>query len=176
MSDRGSGTAAAPGRVALGRIAGAFGVRGWLRVESYTEPATAILDYRFWTLEAPGAAARLEVREGRPQGRHVVARLESLDDRTAAERWVGATIYVNRSELPPLAEREHYREDLIGLTVLTTDGAVLGRVDHFIDGPVHAVMVVRGEREHWVPATPVHLKRVDLAAGEIHVDWQPLED
>lgn len=174
MSDR--GVAGGPGQIALGRIAGVFGVRGWLKVQSYTEPAAAILDYRFWTLEAPGAAARLEVCEGRPHGRQVVARLESLGDRTAAERWVGATVYVNRSELPPLAEREHYRGDLIGLTVRTMGGAVLGRVDYFIDTPTHAVMVVRGEREHWVPATPVHLKRVDFAAGEILVDWQPLED
>jgi len=163
-------------RVVLGRISGVFGVKGWLKVQSYTEPVTAILDYGCWTLDLPRGGAQLRVLEGRPHGRQLVVLLEQMVDRTAAEQWVGATISVERAELPALAPREYYREDLLGLTVRTTDGTVLGRLDHFVDGPGYALMVVRGEREHWLPATPPLLRRVDLASGEIQVEWRPLED
>jgi 16S rRNA processing protein RimM len=174
VSGRASGVAT-DRPVALGRIVGVFGLAGWLKVQSYTEPVEAILDYPVWMLEAPAGLTAHRVCTGRRQKRQVVAQLESIGDRDAAQRWVGATIFVSRAELPPLEPREHYRDDLIGLTVRGADGVVLGRVDHFIDGPAYALMVVRGEREHWVPATPVYLRRVDIAQGEVHVDWKPLD-
>jgi 16S rRNA processing protein RimM len=168
-------------RVALGRIVGHFGVQGWLKVDSYTEPPEAILNYRHWNLDGPAAPARLEVGQGRRQGRQVVVHFDGYDTREAAARWIGATVSVERSELPELPPREYYQEDLLGLTVCTLDGRVLGRVDHFADGPAHGLMIVRdvgpdGPGEHWLPVTPRHLRRVDLPAGVIHVDWQPLED
>jgi 16S rRNA processing protein RimM len=115
------------------------------------------------------------VLEGRAHGRLVVAHLEQIDDRDAAQTLVGAMITVQRSELPELKPRQYYQADLIGLRVIDARGRELGRVEYFIDAPAHPVMVVRGEREHWLPATPQHLLRVDLAGGEIHVDWEPVD-
>jgi 16S rRNA processing protein RimM len=169
-------TAEAPRRVVLGRIVGVFGIRGWVKVQSYTEPVTAILEYGCWTLDLPRGSARRKVMEGRPHGRQLVALLEQTEDRTAAEQWIGATISVERAELPTLAPREYYRDDLLGFTVRTLQGVVLGRLDHFVEGPGYALMVVRGEQEHWLPAAPPLLRRVDLATREIHVDWQPPGD
>jgi 16S rRNA processing protein RimM len=85
------------------------------------------------------------------------------------------TIEVPRSDLPPLNEREHYRADLIGMNVRRSDGGLLGTVVRFIDTPAYAVMVVKGEREHWVPATPRHLRRVDREGCTVWVDWQEPE-
>jgi 16S rRNA processing protein RimM len=83
----------------------------------------------------------------------------------------GADIEVERSALPPTAAREYYRDDLVGLRVVTVDGRELGHVSHFIDAPVTAVMVVKGANELWIPAVPAHLRRVRLESGEIEVDW-----
>jgi 16S rRNA processing protein RimM len=156
-------------------------VQGWLKVESYTDPIEAILNYRQWILVTPAAEARLEVGQGRRQGRQVVVHFEGHDNRETSARWVGATINVGRAELPDLREREYYQGDLVGLAVRTLDGRVLGRVDHFVEGPAHGFMVVRddgpdGPNEHWLPVTPQHLRRVDLPNGVIHVDWQPPEE
>jgi len=96
-----------------------------------------------------------------------------VDDRGEAATLNGAVIEVERTALPPLAEREYYRADLVGLRVRNLEGAELGTVSHFVDAPAGVVMVTREEsgREHWVPAAPPHLQRVDVATGEILVDW-----
>jgi ribosomal 30S subunit maturation factor RimM len=73
--------------------------------------------------------------------------------------------------LPAAAEREYYREDLIGFTVRNVQGVVLGTLQYFLTAPATAVMVVQGEREYALPAVPPHLKRVDLQQREIEVDW-----
>lgn len=159
----------------IGRIVGVFGIKGWVKVESYTEPREAILDYPEWRLDRPAGGAARRILAGRRHGRQVVASLEHVADRDSARELVGATITIERAALPELKPREYYRADLIGLRVVNEQGRVLGRVEYFIDAPAHAVMVVRGAQEHWLPVTPQHLRRVDLAAGEIRVDWNPAE-
>jgi 16S rRNA processing protein RimM len=160
----------------IGRIVGVFGVKGWVKVESYTEPREAILRYGVWRLDRPAAGEDRKVLAGRPHGRLVVAHLERVDDRDAAQALAGATISVQRSALPELGSRQYYQADLIGLRVVDLQGRELGRVEYFIEAPAHPVMVVRGEREHWLPATPQHLRQVDLKAGEIRIDWDPAEE
>lgn len=164
---------AARERVVLGRVTGVFGIKGWVKIESYTDPVESILSFRDWLLEERMARRAVAVREGRRHGRQVVAHIESFDDRDRAAELVGAEISVPRSSLPKLGAREFYRADLIGLTVRGGGGTVLGKVDHFIDAPAGPVMVVRGEQDLWLPATPPHLRRVDLTRGEVHVEWQP---
>ncbi len=165
----------------LGRIVGVFGVKGWLKVESYTDPREAILSYPAWRLDKP-ESADYRIVAGRKHGRQVVVSLEnvvsleSIEDRDRARLLVGATISVQRAALPQLKPREYYRADLIGLRVVNEQGLELGRVERFVETPAHALMVVRGAEEHWLPVTPQHLRRVDLASGEIRVDWSPVED
>ncbi|HNS28836.1 MAG TPA: ribosome maturation factor RimM, partial [Steroidobacteraceae bacterium] len=98
-------------------------------------------------------------------------RLVGVDSRDDAARLTGAVIEVEREALPDPGEKQHYWVDLIGLAVRNVEGEALGRVDHFVEAPANDVMVVRGEREHWVPVTPQHLVKVDRAAGTIVVDW-----
>jgi 16S rRNA processing protein RimM len=170
--------------VELGRIGAPFGLAGWVHVSSYTEPLEALLEYPEWALRPEGGERqRHRVAEAQVQGERLVARLEGIENRDAAAVLTGAWVEVERAQLPPTGDREYYRADLIGLEVTNLDGVTLGRAAHFIDTPAGAVMVVadragadaaRGEasrREHWVLADPAHLRRVDLAAGRILVDW-----
>jgi len=176
-------TADASRRVVLGRILGAHGVRGWLKIVSYTDPADNLLQHPSWMLRsgsAPGLA--YQVDEAQFDGRWLRVRLQGIEDRDAAERLRGMEIEVARAQLPKLPARQHYREDLIGLQVRTQTGLLLGRVSHFVEAPSAALMVVRGAAqadaaslheasERWIPAAPPYLVRVDLERGEIVVDW-----
>jgi 16S rRNA processing protein RimM len=158
----------------LGRIGGPYGIKGWVHVQSFTDPPERLLKYRDWTLDRANADPQpLRVVEARAQGAGLVARLEGIDDRDQAARLQGAMIRVARSALPKLRKREFYQADLVGLGVTNLEGATLGTVDHFVETPGGTLMVVRGAsgEEHWVPATREHLAKVDLGAGQIQVDW-----
>ena len=161
-------------RIVLGRIAGPFGLQGWVKVASFTEPAEQILEFPLWRTASPGGdGPALRPLEGRPQGRWLIVRLADVGDRNAAAAIGKPEIWVERSALPALGRNEFYRADLLGLEVEDTRGRPLGRVDHFLDLPANAVMVVVGEREHWVPLVPGRLRRVDLERGRVVVDWDP---
>lgn len=161
--------------VVLGRIAGIYGVRGWVRVHSYTEPRERIVEYRPWLLLAAGTQHQVEVREGRRHGKTVIARLAGCDDPAAAAPLVGADVAVLRGRLPQPVGGDVYWTDLEGLRVQTRDGVALGRVDHLLETGANDVLVVRdGRRERlipWIRETVV--TRVDVEAGELTVDWDP---
>ncbi|HKY00072.1 MAG TPA: ribosome maturation factor RimM [Steroidobacteraceae bacterium] len=161
-------------RIVLGRIAGPFGVRGWLKVASYTDPPAQIFEFPRWQAEGPrGARLELRVIESRPHGKGFVARFEGFDDRDAAVALGKPELWVERAELPALPAGEHYRGDLVGYEVVNLAGEPLGRVDGFLDLPANAVMVVAGDRERWLPVGPGQLLRVDAGRRRITVDWDP---
>lgn len=169
-----TGAVALPVEVTLGRVASPFGVKGWVKVKSYTEPLEGILRYPEWHIEAPGADRRvMRLVEGRRHGEMVVARLAGVDDREAAAALLHCEVRVPRAALPEPGPGQYYWADLVGLEVVTLEGVGLGRVDHFVETPANPIMVVLGERERWLPLVPQHLKRVDLAAGQVVVDWDP---
>jgi 16S rRNA processing protein RimM len=160
--------------IEIGRIGSPFGVKGWVRVESFIDPPERLFSYGHWEVRGPrGISQTRRLLEGREHGDGFIARLEGIEDRDAAALLQGATIEVARSTLPPLKEREHYQADLIGLPVRNLEGVELGVVRHFFDTPAGTMMVVRTEsgREYWVPATPRHLNKVDRAQGRVLVDW-----
>ena len=158
-------------RVTLGRIVGLFGVKGWVKIYSATRPIEDILNYSEWLVGGEGAERRVRLLDGRLQGPGLVALLEGCADRDQARALVGATIAVERAQLPALAEGEYYWCDLEGLRVLTLEGQVLGNVDHLIETGANDVLVVHGERERLLPYTGEVVRRIDLEAGLIEVDW-----
>jgi len=158
--------------IELGRIGSPYGVLGWVHIQSFTEPVEAVLDYPVWALrQGPGLQTSHRLAEGRIQGRGLVARLEGIADRDAAALMRGAMIEVRRSALPPPGKREYYRGDLVGFVASNLEGVELGRLDHFVDGPTGAVMVVAGTVEYWIPAIPQYLRKVDLERRVLSVDW-----
>lgn len=148
-------------------------MRGWLRVQSFTDPPQRLFEWKHWLLQPQGLEVRLlEARpHGGDHGNRWIARLEGIEERNGAARLTGQMILVERELLPPAEGREHYRDDLVGFEVKNVDGALLGVVDHYIDTPANAVMVIKGEREHLVPVTREHLRSVDQDARKVIVDW-----
>jgi 16S rRNA processing protein RimM len=151
-------------------------VRGWLRVQSFTDPPQRLFEWRVWQLQSQskdsnGAIREVKLLEARAQGNGWIARIEGVDERDGAARLTGQMILVERDELPPAEGREHYRDDLIGFEAKNLEGALLGVVDHFVDTPGNAVVVIKGAREHWVPVTGQHLRNIDKDARTVLVDW-----
>ena len=163
------------GRVLLGRIVGLFGVDGWVKVESYTEPRARILQYRPWLLRTAGGETEVAQVRGRVQGKGLVAALPAVEDRDAAMDWVGAEIWVRRSALPRARPGEYYWIDLEGLEVVTADGVSLGTVSHLFSTGANDVLVVGdGERERMIPfVLKQFVREVNLDSGRIVVDWDP---
>lgn len=158
--------------VTLGRVSGVFGVKGWLKVQSFTEPRSNITRFDAWTLRANGVEREFEVEDGHGHAGGVVAKLKGLDDRDLAREWIGADIVVPRERLPRLAAGELYWADLEGLEVRTTAGDVLGKVDHLLATGRHDVLVLDSEPERLIPfVTGAVVKEVDLQRGLIVVDW-----
>lgn len=158
--------------VTVGRISGVYGVQGWVRVFSHTEPRDNILEYNPWQLRLPEGWREVALLAGRAHGKGVIAQLDGCGDRDQAARWVGAEIAIRRDQLPATPAGEYYWRDLIGLRVVNAEGVDLGVVDHLLETGANDVLVVRGERERLIPYAPgAVITGVDLAAGELRVDW-----
>jgi 16S rRNA processing protein RimM len=157
-------------RVVLGRIAGLYGVRGWVKVYSETTPIENIFTYAPWIV---GDSER-RVSEWRRHGKGLVAHLVGCDDREAARSLIGEPVEIRRDQLPPPSGDEFYWIDLQGLEVVTLDGRSLGRVSHLIETGANDVLVIRGERERLVPFVwGQFVIDVDFERGVIRVDWDP---
>jgi 16S rRNA processing protein RimM len=159
-------------RVVVGKIAGVYGVKGWVKVRSYTEPKENILDYAPWRLEGGDTPIEVRVLAGKAHGAGIVAQLEAMTDRDQAARLVGREISVLRECLPNLPEGEFYWMDLVGLRVVNLEGAEFGRVVQIMETGANDVLVVAGDRERLIPfALGQAVRQVDLAGGRILVDW-----
>ena len=162
----------ADGYLTLGQIVGAHGIRGNVKVRSFTDPPEALLDNAEWTLvRGDGRRDEVEVQGASMHGEQLRVALSGIVDRNAADALRGSWVQIAREQLPPPGEREHYRDDLQGFDVVNLDGAQLGQLSHFVDLPTGAVMVVRGTTEHWIPAGPPHLRRVEAEPKRLVVDW-----
>lgn len=159
--------------VVLGRIAGIFGVKGWVKVFSYTEPRQAILEYEDWLLKHGETWQAVTVEDGTPHGKSVIAKLANVEDRDAAMELVGIDIAVPRGELPQTQAGEYYWADLEGLKVVHRDGRSLGTVSYLLATSAHDVLVVDGDRERLIPFVMGRfILDVDSARGVINVDWE----
>ncbi|MEC8444450.1 MAG: ribosome maturation factor RimM, partial [Pseudomonadota bacterium] len=117
----------------LGKITTAFGIKGWVKVYSYTEPMTNILEYPIWHIRKNGQWQEFKVLQGKPQGKGLVASLQGITDRDLALSLHQCEVGVPEEALPELEEDEHYWFQLIGLKVVNTEGVVLGQVKELFD-------------------------------------------
>jgi 16S rRNA processing protein RimM len=156
----------------LGYVAAAHGINGWVRIHSLTEPREAIFEYQPWLLGE--SLQEVRVRQGQIHGKRLIALLQDTDDREQADALVHRRIAVYRDQLPELPADEYYWTDLLGLSVRLEDGRELGVIENMLATGANDVMVVRGERERLIPFVPGHyVKRVDLDARTVIVDWDP---
>ncbi|HEY3654037.1 MAG TPA: ribosome maturation factor RimM [Steroidobacteraceae bacterium] len=157
--------------IELGVVGAPFGVRGWVKLRSFTDPPDRLLQHRSVQLGLGGAWTAYQIEASGRSGGQLTAKLSGVNNRDQAIGLRGARVCVPRSELPQRDDKDFYRADLIGCEVVNLAGVRLGKVQHFIETPAQVLMVVRGEQEYWVPAVPQHLRRVDLQARRVVVDW-----
>ncbi len=160
--------------VTLGRVSGLLGVKGWLKIYSYTDPRDSIVDFATWVLRSGDDERTVEIEDGRKHGRTVAVKLKAIDDRDQAQALVGADIAVERDALAPCEPGEYYWTDLEGSAVVTAQGEPLGRLDYLFETGGHDVMVVIGDRQRLIPFVREKVVReVRLEQGVIVVDWDP---
>ena len=163
--------------IVLGKITSVHGVRGEVKIYSFTDPIDNLLGYPAWTLKRDGEVKQVELVSGRLQGKILVAKLKGLDDREVARTFAGFDICVPRALLPDLDDGEYYWHQLEGLKVIDLQGQLLGRLDHLLETGSNDVMVVKpcpgslDDRERLLPYTEQCVQKVDLTAGEMRVDW-----
>jgi 16S rRNA processing protein RimM len=160
--------------VVMGKVVGAQGIQGWVKVQTFTEYLDSLLDYNTWYVGNEQEWRPLEVLEANVHGgRVLIAKLQGIRDRTAAEKYKGLLIAVPRAELPEKEEGEYYWSDLIGLTVENLQGEVFGTVDSLLETGANDVLVVKGESgEKLIPFIDSVIQQVSLKDKTIWVDWQ----
>ncbi|MBC8519840.1 MAG: ribosome maturation factor RimM [Gammaproteobacteria bacterium] len=159
--------------VLLGRVSGLFGVRGWVKIYSYTSPRENILRYRKWLLTINGEQREFVVKQGKRHGKGVVVLLDGFNDRTAAEELIGVDISVRRDALEKLTDDEYYWSDLIGCQVINSDDGVLGEVSDLMETGANDVMVISGEdKDVLIPFVNQWVTEVDLEEKRITVEWR----
>lgn len=157
--------------VVLGKIVGVFGVKGQVKIYSDTRPREQILQYSPWLLDNQGTLSEYEVLDGGAQGKGLIAKLSSIEDRDAAGKVVGSTICIPEANLPDLDQNEYYWSQLEGARVVNLADIELGSVKYLFDTGANDVMVVQGEKEHMIPFTRDAVLDVDLEQHLIRVDW-----
>ena len=157
--------------IVVGKLGASYGVRGWLRVQSYTQEPEDIFAYLPWTLGRAGT--EVEAADWRCAGTQLVVKLAGVDSPEAAREWTGLEILVSAARLPPLASGEYYWSQLQGMRVTNTSGSDLGSVQSFFETGANDVMVVCGERERLIPYVDAVVRTVNLRERTIVVDWDP---
>lgn len=163
----------------VGVVVGAHGVKGWVKIRSFTQPIDNILDYQPWLVRQKGKqgnvdAKVVELLQARVGGKFIVAQFAGVEDRDQALSYRGAQVLVSRSQLPELTDNQFYWTDLVGLEVKRIDGTDFGRVVALMETGANDVLVVQGDQEYLIPF--VHeqvVKDVDIANRVITVDWDP---
>ena len=169
------------GMLVVAKITGCYGLKGWVKIHSYTEPPENFLGFGKWQLKRRDGYEAVDFDAGRSQGKGLVAHIAGVDDRTLAESYRGLEVVVPESALPSLPEGDYYWRDLQGLHVWCQEGServLLGTVDYLIETGANDVLVVAGcegsidKRERLIPyLSGDTVTGVDLELGVIEVDW-----
>lgn len=161
-------------KVIVGRVGTAFGVKGWLKIHSFTEPSENILKYNPWMLKQRGIWQAIEVAETAEQGTQLVIRFKNCFDRDVAQLYTNAEIAVEREQLPKLADNEYYWTDLEGLKVTNKAGVILGTIEYILATGSNDVLVVKGDKQYLIPfLLDQFVLNIDLANKNMLVDWDP---
>lgn len=168
-------------RIVMGKLGSTYGIRGWLKVFSYTDNAESIFDYSPWYLKQKGKWVEYKVESWKRHGQGYVCKLAGLDVREDAQLMTNFEIAIDPASLPELSEDEFYWRELFGMQVFTTKGYDLGEVTDLLETGSNDVLVIKanlkdafGQKERLVPYLEEQvIKKVDREARRIEVDWDP---
>lgn len=155
----------------MARVAAPFGIKGWVKVQPFSEDPGTLADFASWRIGRGAEHTLYTVETAQDHGKALVAKLEGVDDRDTAYALRGMEISVARSSLPPPADDEYFWSDLIGLTAVNREGIELGKVDSLMETGAHDLLVIKGKREYLIPFVGQFVGTVDVAGGQIEVDW-----
>lgn len=165
--------------VSVGKLSGLFGVKGWVKIFSNTQPKENILNYSPWYLKRGGQWQEFKVLSGKIHGKGVIAQLSGCTDRDIAAELIGSEIAIKREQMATPASGEYYWADLVGLNVKNLEGVELGKIDSMLETGANDVIVVLGtdsdkgkKRERLIPfVTQEVVHEVNLEQGFMTVDW-----
>lgn len=163
--------------IITGRIGTVYGIKGWLKVHSFTEEAFQILRYNPWYLTDGSTWQAFELETGQPQGKGVVVKFAGIETPETARVLINKKIAVKREQLKPLPPHEYYWADLVNLIVVNQKGETLGQIVRLLATGSNDVLVVKNKnnKEHAIPYLPGKVvKQVDLDKGIMLVDWELL--
>ncbi|MFT6506514.1 MAG: 16S rRNA processing protein RimM [Colwellia sp.] len=167
--------------VTLGKVGAVYGIKGWLKIHSFTDDQEAILDYFPWSLKLGNKVQSVEITDWRKHNNGLVVKVAGIDDRDIAQKLVGSEIFVSEDALSDLPEGEFYWRDLIGMTVVTDKGYDLGQVSDIMETGANDVLVVKanlkdgfGKKERLIPYLMDQvILSVSTENKQICVDWDP---
>ncbi len=163
--------------IIVGRIGGVYGVRGWLKIESYTRPKNNILTYSLWLIHVDSSWKEVDIEEFQQRGNgQLLVKMTGIETPEEAREYIHCELAVTQGGLPALSEGEYYWHDLIGLEVFNQDEINLGKINDIVETGANDVLVIKKSGENkaktLIPLVmDVFVKRVDLTAKTIHVDW-----
>ena len=160
--------------IVLGWLTSPHGLKGWMKIQSHTRPNIDIFKYDHWLVSDDNGWKKIKLENSRSQGKGLIVKLQGCDDRNQAEAFGKREIAISAEQLETLATNEYYWSDLIGLRVKSQQGFDFGQVDSLVETGSNDVLVVKGEKERLIPyISPDVIKRIDLDAAIIEVDWDP---
>ncbi|EKD75759.1 MAG: hypothetical protein ACD_44C00033G0013 [uncultured bacterium] len=161
--------------VILGKISQVHGIKGGVKVYSFTSPKTQILNYQPWYVKLKETWTPLTIQSTQVHGQYLLVYFENYHERDQAQLLQGAEIAIKSDQLPPLPPHEYYWKDLINLTVVNLEGITLGRVERLMETGSNDVLIVKNnKKEYLIPYLPKRfVKNIDLKTKKILVDWDP---
>lgn len=158
-------------KIIVGQFGQSYGIKGWLKVHSLTEPPENILRYLPWQAQLQNAWRLVTVTASKLQGKQILVKLAECDSPETAKIYTNSPIAVLREQLPKLAAEEYYWNDLVGLTVMNQDGVNFGTIQSLFATGSNDVLVIEGERRRLLPYTQEVIISVDLADKIMRVNW-----
>ena len=161
-------------KIYLGKITGVHGIKGWLKIQSYSSPPENILNYPSWIITNKGEEDFYSIEQGRKQNNKIVVKLEKIDDRNTAESLINSKIQILRSDLPKLSNENYYWSDLVGLSVLNSEETVIGKIESLIETGANDVMVIITLKDERILIPFVMheiIKEVNVELNYIKIDW-----
>jgi len=168
-------------QITLGKVGAVYGIKGWLRIHSFTDEPDAILDYFPWSLKLGNNTRTVDITDWRKHNKGLIVKVAGIDDRDNAQAMVGSEILINESSLPELSQGDYYWRDLIGMAVVTTKGYDLGVVSDMLETGANDVLVVKAnlndgfsKKERLIPYLLEQVvESVSIENKQICVDWDP---
>ena len=165
-------------KVFIGKVTGVHGIKGWLKIQSFSSPPENILNYPSWIIANQGLEDFYLIEQGKKLNNKIIVKLEKIDDRTTAEFLINSKIQILRSDLPKLTNESYYWSDLEGLNVLNSEDNMIGKIESLIETGANDVMVISGSKNKRVLIPFVMheiIKEVNVELNYIKIDW-PIEN